>query len=284
MNNGKKIQSNDLSDSTTACGAKGLTTKNRASLISKTSRNNPTNTKVLGTSNRTTIDPIKMGISSLPRRTTISTRRISGTYHTTQRLKKTPTTLAKRMTIDAKSFNQKRDATDSSKTLFAKPKKTTDKLACPVPSCDMTFFYKTSLAAHVKSHAPQNNCEHCGRTFGIPTALSKHLRENCTKISVAGRKKLLESDAKLEKQKTPVRSPRLNRARDELLDLVFTSELDRLKAVPFKDFVPIKGIGRTPRKLIKCYDCGEKFKNPLQFATHAEHCDAPKVDLKMNAI
>lgn len=166
---------------------------------------------------------------------------------------------------------------------FTKPKKAAEKFPCNL--CDMTFFYKTSLATHQKNHAAGNTCQHCQRSFAIPTALFKHIRENCTKISTAERKKVLQNDEKstdLNQTSRKISNPRTSklkrRSTDQaLLDLVYNScsqsDLNRLQ-VPVKKLPPIKGIGNTPRKLIKCYNCGEKFKNPVAYATHAEHCVA----------
>ncbi len=204
--------------------------------------------------------------------------------------KKTPTTSANRKTIDPKSVNRKPpvavvEEPSQTKTQFAKPQKPTDKFRCK--SCEMTFFYKTSLAAHEKNHAITNTCKHCNRNFAIATALSKHLRENCTKIPTTERKKLLASDDKSADlnrtmQKTPTRTPKLRRSTVELLDLVYKScspsDVDRLKAVQFKNVPSMKGIRYTPRKLIKCYQCGDKFKDPFLYAAHAEHCVPHKSD------
>lgn len=167
-----------------------------------------------------------MGISevSVERRLTSTTRRIGGVFHATQ------------------------------KALFGKS--TTSKLKCT--SCERTFYYIESLAAHKKMHAKKKVCQHCDRNFGNNFALERHLRENCSKISIGDRKKLLESDAK---EKTPVRR-RLTRPKEELLK-----------------FFPIKGIGQTPRKKIQCYECNDNFQNPLEFAVHAEQCAAPIADV-----
>lgn len=157
-----------------------------------------------------------------------------------------------------------------------------EKLQCNL--CEMTFFYKTSLATHQKNHAAGNTCQYCQRSFAIPTALCKHIRENCTKISIAERKKLLQNDEKSTNRtsRTTIRrTPKLkNRSTDQvLIDLVYKScsqaDIERL-LVPVKNLFPIKSIGKAPRRLIKCYNCGDKFKNPVAYATHAQHCVADR--------
>lgn len=228
-----------------------------------------------------------MGISKTVPPTSRRSKRISTTFGANQ-LKRTSGKFTKRKTIDPKSFNQTTVASvkATNETTFVKPNKSTEKFQCK--DCNMTFFYKTSLAAHQKSHMTANTCNYCNRNFVISAALSKHLRENCTKITIAERKKLLDDDEKSidsNRQKTPkktptrtsTRTPKLRRvSTDELLSLVYKtcspSQVDRLKAMPIKRVPLIKGIGNTPRRLIKCYKCGSKFKDPVSYATHAEEC------------
>lgn len=146
------------------------------------------------------------------------------------------------------------------------PKKSSEKIQCNL--CDMAFFYKTSLAAHKKTHTNANSCQHCHRSFAISTGLFKHLREHCVKISVAERKRLLGNDRKSSVSNGPaqktseIRTPKLR-----------ASPVDQLKAVRFP---PGAGIRLTPWKLIKCYNCGEKFTNPHLYATHSVSCAADK--------
>lgn len=186
---------------------------------------------------------------------------------------------SKRQSMVGAKTSQTAQTTNSSATL----KKPSDKFQCN--ACEMTFFYKTSLAAHQKNHVKVNTCQYCRRGFAISTGLHKHLRENCTKISISERKKLLDKDDKTSvlnvttrqtSIRTPIRTPTLLGKTDKLLDLVYKScspsQIERLKAVPVKHFPPIKGIRYTPRKMINCFKCGEKFHDPSTYATHAEHC------------
>lgn len=147
----------------------------------------------------------------------------------------------------------------------AKPKKPSAKMQCNL--CDMAFFYEASLAAHQKSHAKINTCQHCYRKFAISTGLFKHLREHCTKISFPERKKLVgkdrtASDLNRTTHKTPIRTTKLYTS-------CSPSQIDRIKAVRFP---PIKGMPHIARKLIKCFSCGEKFKNPSSYAIHVGDC------------
>lgn len=255
-----------------------------------------TNIKVLGDSNQksTHLSCKKMTASTTRiSRGSRTLKRNSLTFNASRNLKKTtvhPNT--KRQTMDSKLSKQRSTIvgggtiqTGSSTIAFAQPKMPSNKkFQCNL--CDMSFFYQTSFAAHKKSHTVKNTCEYCDRSFGILAALFKHLRENCAKISIADRKKLLEDDEKSSDlnrtiQKTPTRTPTIKTPKvrgttDQLLDFVYKSctpaQVDRLKAMPLKRVPTIKGI-RTPRKLINCYSCGEKFKDPVSFATHhAEHC------------
>lgn len=263
---------------------------------SRTNGRTSTNVKVLADSNRKPPDSnlktmrapySQVSVPSVSRRSRTS-KRNSLTLNVNQLMKTPvhPTNFTKRKTMDPKLSNRRLSVVGhgtsrigAAKNEFTKPKKPSDKFECN--ACDMTFFYKTSLAAHQKNHAAKNTCAHCDRNFAMPNALSKHLRENCTKISIAERKKLLQiddksSDLNRTTRKTPTRTPTLSRTTDKLLDLVYKSctpsQLDRLKAMPKKNFPPITGIRHTPRKLINCYNCGEKFPDPVSYATHAEHC------------
>lgn len=221
-----------------------------------------------------------MGVStaSKPKTPKTKTKRLSATF-TANPLKKSPTpsNSNKRKTIAVKFANRKSIAVGSTKS-FTEPK---DKFQCNFTGCDMTFFYKTSLATHQKSHETINTCRYCQRSFALSAALSKHLRENCTKIPISERKKLLENDEKsTDSNRTSnktQRTPKLRKSIDELQQLVYQScspsEIEKLKeVVPTKLFPPIKGIRITPRKLIKCFNCGDKFKEPVSYATHAGHC------------
>lgn len=124
----------------------------------------------------------------------------------------------------------------SRKNSSAKPKHQSRSYQCNI--CKRAFFYQTSLRTH------QNTCK------------SKRLFEHCRKISIAERKKL--------------------RSTDQLLDVVYkscsASQIERQKAVSVKHLAPIKGIPHIRRKLINCFNCGQKFKYPCSFATHATHC------------
>lgn len=253
--------------------------------LSIANRKTSTNILVLSSSNKTStvFNMRKMNHILMPR----LSKRNSSTFNVNQ-LKKVPAQpiSSKIQKSIAKLSNQRpiivggeTSPTGTLTNLSAKPQKTFDKIQCNL--CDMTFFYKSSLAAHLKNHATINTCQHCHRSFAIPTGLFKHLREHCARISIGERKKLLEndhssSDLNRTIHKTPVRTPKLSRSTYQLLDFVYKScspaEIERLKAVPVKHFPPIKGMGHTPRKLINCFKCGEKFKNPFSYATHAEHC------------
>lgn len=149
----------------------------------------------------------------------------------------------------APTSGSRRSANDKRTSKFGIPKGKTDKIQCSL--CDMTFFYKTSLAAHQRTHAAINTCQHCHRTFAISSALSKHLRENCSKISIPAKKRLLEKDNRTSHNAI---TPKLRRSRHELL-LSY----------------PVKGIGRSVKKQIGCDSCRAKFTNAAAYATHFQN-------------
>jgi hypothetical protein len=111
------------------------------------------------------------------------------------------------------------------------------------------------MAAHPRTNATSNTCQHCLRSFAKPNALGTHLREYCTRIPILARKRLLEKDNATKTIKTP----KLRRSRHELIGLY-----------------RIKGIANIRRKLIRCYNCGVKFSKAASYADHAAHCFLPK--------
>lgn len=150
----------------------------------------------------------------------------------------------------APTSGSRKNVTDKRTSIFRIPKKKTEKIQCNL--CDMTFFYKTSLATHQRTHAAINTCQHCHRTFAISSALSKHLRENCSKIPIPAKKRLLEKDNRISQNAI---TPKVRRSRHELL-LSY----------------PVKSIGSSVRKLISCDNCHAKFANPASYATHFLCC------------
>lgn len=150
----------------------------------------------------------------------------------------------------APTSGSSRSVTDKRTSILRVPKKKTEKIQCNL--CDMTFFYKTSLATHQRTHSAINTCQHCHRTFAISSALSKHLRENCSKIPITAKKRLLEKDNRISQNAI---TPKVRRSRHELL-LSY----------------PVKSIGSSVRKLIRCDNCHAKFSNPASYATHFQCC------------
>lgn len=219
----------------------------------------------------------KLVTSSLVRKSISKTsKRDSSTFNVNTLLKKAvvhPTKSKKRKSLQLESLHEAIDGEGTGSTTFPKP---SNKYPCNF--CDKTYFFKTTLVAHQKSHTAINSCQYCQRTFALSTALSQHLREHCNKIPIAERKKLLVDDEKTSNLKKTVHKTsdlKVRYTTDELFDLVSKScslaDGNRLKA-PMECFPSIKGVYQTPRKLIKCIHCGEKFKNPALFAIHAEVC------------
>lgn len=145
-------------------------------------------------------------------------------------------------------------------------------------------FDKKTLAAHTKTHAGANSCQYCQKNFALPTALVNHLRDHCTNISIAERKKLLAANEKTpnldctsRSQRTPKKTPNsVKHLTDELIEFVSrscsASQSNRVIDSLSEYFPPIKGVYQTPKKVIKCYNCGQNFKHAFLFAAHAELC------------
>lgn len=60
--------------------------------------------------------------------------------------------------------------------------------------CKKSFQLRSTLNVHKSSH--KTECKYCDRTFKKPLALSIHLKENCDKIPLAIRRKILAKEFK----------------------------------------------------------------------------------------
>lgn len=146
-----------------------------------------------------------------------------------------------------------------------------------------------NLSSTFKKMAPPMvnplKCKYCDRNFSLDFAFDKHIRENCTKISPAERKRFIVES---EKSKTKSQSGNSNAFTSKQTKLKSNTILNRLNVVnltgdeydgtDLNDTNSIKlthnnlghtGIYRTPSKSIPCKSCNITFFNCVEYA---EHC------------
>lgn len=123
--------------------------------------------------------------------------------------------------------------------------------------CSKSFLLMSSLTKHKKTHktgtSSSKTCKHCDKSFAIASALDTHLREKCTKIPIAQRRKLINYGPS-----RPVASMPDNSSSSSA-----TSHSGSARKMPHS------GIYRTPSKILRCHTCGEQFKEFNSFTDHS---------------
>lgn len=108
--------------------------------------------------------------------------------------------LPRRATLSIRSQVNTETRTESRRTLIDKNDKNTrpetnrkvESHICDI--CKMAFTLRSTLNVHKTSH--KTDCKYCDRSFKKALALSIHLKENCDKIPLAVRRKIITKEFK----------------------------------------------------------------------------------------
>lgn len=201
----------------------------------------PTNIKPV--IKRKSMAPMMVAKNRFPLRKSIIPSKLYVTPAASVASSSTTTTTKSRLTIFKPS-----SATSSNDAEPEKPKV----FNCDV--CKKQFRLESLLVYHKKSHEkPENQCKYCDRKFELEWALKNHMIENCAKIPLSDKNRML-ADTTLVK-KSSGSSTSVCSSTDSSISVDVISAMIGSRSMRNLH----TGVYSVPKKILKCEKCDKMF-------------------------